>query len=173
MTLEVDMQGGGIVSDWIDRLKNKNQPWQSEKARQEELRLHKAKVIHAKLPTFWAALEVRVKADCDKLRETFPNDKNWNCDVTVLSPHGFTINGGGLPRRILELELNLDGLCIDTVEGEKQEFMQAYLSNKIIGQIPIEVGESEELRLRFKGMPHVFVESLSEHLVSYVARIKN
>lgn len=170
--VELETHGGGVVSDWIDKLKKSEQSQLSEKNRQEEMRLHKAKIVRAKAPTFWDALKERVEADCNKLRAEFPADNHRNCFVTGVLPGRFTIKGGGLPQRILDLELSLDGLCIGTFESEMRDRSQPAVQTKGNGEIGIEVGDDEELQFRFNGKLHKDIESLSEHLVSYVARIR-
>ncbi len=160
------------MSDWIDKLKESEQGKLSDLSRQEEIRLHKAKIIRAKMPAFWEALRERVEADCNKLRAEFPADKHRNCFVTGVLPGRFTIKGGGLPQRILDLELNLDGLCVGTFESEMRDRGQTAVRTKGNGEIGIEVGDAEELQFRFSGTLHRDIESLSEHLVSYVARIR-
>ena len=160
------------MSDWIDKLKKSEQGKLSDLSRQEEIRLHKAKIIRAKMPAFWETLRERVEADCNKLRAEFPADKYRNCFVIGVLPGRFTIKGGGLPQRILDLELNLDGLCVGTFESEMRDRGYTAVRTKGNGEIGIEVGDAEELQFRFSGTLHRDIESLSEHLVSYVARIR-
>jgi hypothetical protein len=170
--VELETYGGDAVSDWIDKLKKNEQSQLSEKNSQDEMRLHKAKIIRSKMPAFLEMLKERVEADCNKLRAEFPTNKHRDCFVTGVRPDRFTIKGGGLPQRNLDLELNVDGLCVGIFESEILDRGQPAIQTKGNREIGIEVDEEEQLQFRFRGKLHRDIESLSEHLVSYVARIQ-
>ncbi len=58
------------MADWIDKQAEKDKLDAENNRTQEELRLHKAKVINAKAQEFYDALVERLQADSAKLRET-------------------------------------------------------------------------------------------------------
>jgi hypothetical protein len=167
-TLEIDTErhtGGDIMSDWIDNFKKQTKGREENKARQEDIRLHKSKIIRAKLPKLWDILVDRIKIDCAKLTKMFPDENQYHCDIEV-SGDSFRLTCGKHPFRTLYVELNLDGQCIDILEGFKNETALGKVT-----QIQIDTFNDESLLLKYRGKDHKMPETLSQQLISIVCEI--
>jgi hypothetical protein len=154
------------VSDWIDDLKRKTKEQEDNKLRQEEIRLHKSKIIKGRLPMFWQVLMQRIQVDCLKLKETFPNENQYHCHMEATG-NGFKLTGGKLPFHILEVEVNLDGQCIDIFESTKNDRFSEPVPGRAT-QIGIDVTNDEDLMLQYKEKVHTVPETLSQQLISLV-----
>lgn len=158
------------MGDWIDDLEARATKEAAERTRQEEIRLHNARLIRAKAPGFFNLLLQRIKSDCERLREKFPNDSRYHPFVNEERPSGFSLNGSKMPRRILGFDLNVDAHRIDVCERvkhsrEDQPFPRA------LAPIDITVGNEDELKLTFRGNTHDTPESLAHQLISYACEL--
>src|SRR5271156_5943231 len=99
---------GETMTDWIDKLAEKDKVQAEEHRTSEELRLHKAKVISARAQEFYDALIERLQADASKLREKFRKDKSRQCNV-IKNGIDWEIQGCKLPWRIVNMRLNVAG----------------------------------------------------------------
>ncbi|MGB9336509.1 MAG: hypothetical protein WCB14_15990 [Candidatus Acidiferrales bacterium] len=151
--------------DWIDELVATDERKASAEQRKEELRLHKAKLIRGIAPQFWSEAIERVRADCDKLKAKFPDDRSRHCNFTPM-PEGFRLQGSKLPIRICELSLNLDGQCIYWVTYSKESREHSSLPHR--ESIRLDVNHDDELELNSGGREFHSAESLSKYLISYV-----
>src|ERR1035441_6938327 len=69
------------MSDWIDDWKKQRDAQREEERAKEQLRLHKAAMIRAKLPGFWELLVRCVGEDAEQLRQAFPSDEAFHCEI--------------------------------------------------------------------------------------------
>lgn len=125
------------MTDWIDDLKRKTKEEQDYRLRQEEIVLHKSKTIKARLPKFWKVLVEQIQTDCLKLKETFPNEDRYHCEMEAVG-NSLKVISKNLPRRILEVELNVEGQCIDVSESRQSDTLSEPISGKT-GQIKIDL----------------------------------
>ena len=153
------------MEDWIDKQAEKDKLEADNSRTQEELRLHKAKVINAKAQEFYDALVERLQADSAKLRETFPNDRSRQCSI-IKNGIDWEIQGCKLPWRIINMRLNIAGQSVDIVESIKEARDRTTPSGR--EQIKIVVNSDEELEFAFKGRKHVTPDSLAQALIKYV-----
>jgi hypothetical protein len=165
--IQVDSQKaeGEGMPDWIDRLAAGERA-QAETARKtQELRLHNAKIIAVKAPQFWNAVIDAINRDAAKLRAAFPNDNSKHCSIIPIG-NAVKVQGAKLPWRILELELKVDGQCVEVFESQKLSRQDTTPAKG--GQIEIKVGNDEELQFIFKHQTHTEPDSLAQHVVTYV-----
>ena len=157
--------GGQIMTDWIDKLKEKRKALAESGQAQEELRLDRARVIRAKAPEFWNSFIEQLQADSSKLKEVFPNNISCQCTV-VKTAIGCELRGCKLPWRELSMRLNVDEQSVDIDERKRET------PDRIIpagyDDIRITVNDYEELEFTYKGRAHVTPRSLAQHLIEYV-----
>jgi hypothetical protein len=159
------------MASWIDTLKREKDKEAEAQARADDLRLLKAKIIQAKARDWFALLLASILADCEEMLAKFPNEGRYNPFVDSQTHGGFSLNGGGMPRRILRLDLQVNAQQISVCENMKQEFTQKPFPQEST-PIRITVGTQEELRFHFRAVTHDTPESLAQHLVSYVCGIR-
>ncbi len=157
------------MTDWIDRLAESAQKQAAGRRTQEELRLHKIKIINAKAPEFWDTVLEKLRTDSAKLRDSFPNDRSRQCDL-IKAGIDWQIQGCKLPFHILNMHLNVDGHCIDIDESVRESRDRVVKSAH--DQISIAVNSDEELEFRYRGRVHTTPDSLAQHLISYVCDIR-
>ena len=158
------------MPDWIDDLKKQEVLMQEAQDKQEQMRLHTAKVIAAKLPGFWDATINSIRQDCQRLRDTFPNTRQRHCHVDTISDTVAIVNEGPLPRLEMRLRLNLDGQCIDVFDAVKSDmFRQPDECGP--RRIDVTLDQHEQLQFRYGGKNHNTPESLAQAFVSYVCKI--
>lgn len=160
--LELAEMRGATVPDWIDKLAEKDKAQAEDRRTQEELRLHKAKVISAKAQDVFDVLIERLQADSSKLRETFPTDRSRQCDV-VKAGLDWEIRGCKLPWRIVNMRLNVAGQIVDIVESIREARDRVVPDGR--DQIKITVNDDEELEFAYRGRAHVMPDSLAEALI--------
>jgi hypothetical protein len=160
--------GGGGVTDWIDKLAASDQPKAEQNRTQDELQLHKAKIIEAKAPEFWEALIETVRNDCEKLRKMFPDDRSRHCNL-VKSGIDWTLHGSKLPWRILILQFNPKGQSVDISEGVQET--RDRITRSAPDQIKISANRDDELEFVYRNRAHTTPASLAQHLISYVCEI--
>ena len=153
------------MTDWIDKLAEKDKAQAEDRRTQEELRLHKAKMISAKAPEFYNALIERLQVDSSKLREKFPNDRSRQCDV-VKAALDWEIRGCKLPWRIVNMRLNVAGQIVDIAETVREARDRVVPDGR--DQIKITVNDDEELEFTYRGRRHVTPDSLAEALIQRV-----
>jgi hypothetical protein len=153
------------MTDWIDKLKERNRSLAASGQTQEGLGLDRAKVIRAKAPEFWDSFIERLRADSSKLRQAFPNNTSCQCTV-IKTAIGCELRGCKLPWRELSMRLNIDDQSVDIDEHKREA------QDRIIpaghGEIRITVNDYEELEFTYKGRAHITPESLAQHLIEYV-----
>ncbi len=101
------------MADWIKQIKEKDDYEVQKKHQENELRLHRAAVIKAKAPAFWASVVERIEADCKELSETFKDDIRRRCTFARHGAGEIELRGNTTARSILRLKLNLDELGVD------------------------------------------------------------
>jgi len=153
------------MPDWIDKIAEKDKAQAGQRQTQEELRLHRAKVISAKAPEWWDALIERLQADCSKLRETFPDDRRRHCSV-IRNGLDWELQGCKLPWKILNMRLNANGQSVDIVESVKEARDRTVPSGR--DAIKIAVDSDEGLTFTYRGHAHTTPESLSQALILHV-----
>lgn len=163
-----ESSGGLLMSDWIDKLAEKDKANAALRQTQEELRLHRAKVISAKAPARWSAVIERLKADCSKLRNTFPDDKGRQCHVIENGLY-CDLQGCKPPRMVLSMRLNVDGQSVDNVESMKDDHDTRVIPDAR-DTIQIGVASDESLEFTFKGHAYHTPETLAQALIMYVCR---
>lgn len=159
------------MPDWIDKLKGGDDKRADDQRRNEELRLHNAKVIRAKAPKFWNAVIEQIKADSEKLRVAFPHDISRHCDL-IQSGDSYRLQGKKLPIQIIEMSLNLDGQCVDILEGTKSD---RYTNANVLSQqgaMSITVWQGgEDLQFYWNGVYYSEPELLAERLIKRACQI--
>jgi hypothetical protein len=158
------------MDDLIERLKRQEAQTEQSAQRattQAAIRLHNAKIVNAKLPTFWAATVASVEHLQSELRKQFPSKKRWHCHLNKQFDGAFVLSREGLPRLELLVECNADGQCLDLTERQKTDFIRP-AAECGRGQINITANEDEELEFRYNGVAHNTPESLAEAFVSRV-----
>jgi hypothetical protein len=153
------------MPDWIDKVEENDKTQAEKRARQEELRLHRAKVITAKAPEWWDAVIERLQADSSKLREKFPNDTSRQCTIAK-SGNDWELQGCKLPWKILNMQLNVAGQCVDIMESERESRDKVRQVERT--QIKITVNSDEELEFRYQSSAHVVPALLAQALIRYV-----
>ncbi len=148
---------------WVDDLDS------DDDERHEELRLHEAQIIRAKAPVFWDSVVQHLREDTNKLRDRFQHNSRYHCNVSP-SANGVTISGKTFPRKILQLKLNVLGLCVELREDTQLSQFEAETIHKR-DVIDIKVEEQGQVGFQFKGKVFDYPHSLSEELVRYVCGI--
>jgi len=156
---------GEIMSDWIDKLAEKDKAQAERRRTQEELRLHRAKVISAKAPAWWSAVIEQLQSDCSKLRNTFPDNKG----NAIKNGLDWDIQGCKPPWIILSMRLNADGQSVDIVESIKDDRDKSVVPDTR-DEIKIGVASDESLEFTHKGHTYNTPKSLAQALVMYVCR---
>jgi hypothetical protein len=97
----------------------------------------------------------------------FPSDNSRLCDL-IQRGDSFTLTSRKLPFKIMELKLNLDGLCVDVQEAIKRDrFDQSILSPK--EPIRFVLTEDEDVEFAWKTVYHYREPSqLAETLIKNV-----
>jgi hypothetical protein len=155
------------MASWIETLKSEKDKEAEAQARLEDIRLHKARIIHGKAWGWFALLLERVMADCQEMLSTFPNETRYHPFVNTKTHGGFSLHGGGMPRTILRLDLQVNAQQINMCESLKQDFALDPFP-QASAPIGITVGLQEELIFTFRGTPHDTPEGLSQQLIRYV-----
>ena len=137
----------------------------------EELRLHRSKIIGARLPDLWKNIMEQVRVDCLKLVKTFPYDEKYHCFMET-TPKGFELTSGKPPFHILEAELNLNGQYITIREGMRYNRSSPPIFDRTATRIQVEVSEDGELELDYLGKTHITPETLCKQLISIVCGFK-
>ena len=109
------------MSDWIDDWKKQRDAQREEERAKEQLRLHKAAMIRAKLPGFWELLVRCVGEDAEQLRQAFPSDEAFHCEIArdarPVADRPLIIQRAKHPYRRIEIRLNLDGQLLEIRMG--------------------------------------------------------
>ena len=157
------------MTDWIDELATRDKAKAEQNRTQDELRLHRAKIIEAKAPEFWDALIEKLSSDCPRLRKMFPDDRNRHCNL-VKSGIDWTLQGSKLPWRILILHFNPKGQSVDISEGVQETRDRTTRSEP--DQVKISANRDDELEFVYRNKTHTTPASLAQHLISYVCDIE-
>jgi hypothetical protein len=171
LAINYSSEGKGVaMSDWIERMKIQDEKQDSEKQLQDSLRLHNARIIRAKGGSLWDAVVEQIRADSEKLKTAFPHDSTRQCEL-IARGDTHTLTSRKLPFKIMEMTLNLDGLCVDIQEASKHDrFDQSILSPK--DPIKFVVLEHEEVEFEWKGSRYRQPSALAEYLIRYVCGMR-
>jgi hypothetical protein len=153
------------MSDWIDKVEEGDKAQAEKRARQEELRLHKAKVITANAPPWWNSVIEQLQTDSAKLREKFPNETERQCTL-IKSASDWELQGCKLPWKILNMQLNVPGQCVDITESKRESRDKVTQVGKT--QIKITVNADEELEFRYQASAYLVPAELAQALIRYV-----
>jgi hypothetical protein len=156
------------MSDWIDKLAEKDKEQAESRRTQEELRLHRAKIISAKALAWWSDVIEQLQADCSKLRNMFPDNKGRQCNV-IKNGLDWDIQGCKLPWIILSMRLNADGQSVDIVESIKDGRDKSVVPDSR-DEIKIGIASDESLEFTHKGHTYHTPKSLAQALIMYVCR---
>jgi len=158
--IEINTEGG-IMTNWIDNLRNNVQEKVKTKQRQEELQLYKAQIIKGKLPVFWRDLEECVAAYCIELREKIPDNKECHCTKHPIA-NGFMLVNDAYSLRKLSVRLDAGAQFIEVLEevSEKPRYSPTGESG-----IKVSITNDDRLVLQWKGQNYFTPEELSEALV--------
>lgn len=157
------------MTDWIDKLAASEQAKAEQNRTQDELRLHRAKIIEAKAPEFWDAVLEKLRSDCAKLRDTFPDDRSRHCNL-IKSGIDWELQGSKLPLGILNMRFNPKGHSVDIFESIKEARDKTAAS--VRDQIKISVNKDDELEFHYRSKTHIAPDSLAQHLISFVCNIR-
>lgn len=157
------------MSDWIKSLKREDDEAEKASELSTKLRLHEAKGITAKAPAFWNDLVDCLRDDAAQLRETFPQDNERQCSV---SPRGnsCSVQGQKAPFTVLNLSLNLDGMCIDARwdSGDRKREQPTQSSTRFNLRLDV----AEDLFVSDGSQTHTTPAHLAEYLIKRVCNIK-
>ena len=158
------------MTHWIDKLVANDQAKTEQHRTQDELRLHRAKIIEAKTPAFWDAVLRQLGSDCAKLRDSCPDDSSRHCNL-FKSGIDWELQSSKLPWRILNMRLNAKGQSVDIVESIK-EARDTPATPAPSEQIKISVNSDDELQFQYRGRLHTTPDSLAEYLIRHVCDIR-
>ncbi|SRR6266446_5871947 len=158
------------MADWIDQLQKKEEPQQECARIRAQTQLHDATIIKAKAHAIWRATIEHIRADCEKLRRTFPADKRRHCHSNESDVGVTMVNEGPLPRMELYVGFNADGQCVDLIERQKIDRFQP-AQERHSGRIEITVNEHEEVEFQHQGKVHTTPEDLAQAMLSRVCGI--
>jgi len=133
------------MSDYIQDEKSRLEQEAGREELKEQIRLHKAAVIRAKVPDFWNVVIQKLKADCERCAATFPNNGQRNPILTE-KENGFQLRNTGFPARVFDAVLRVEGLFVKVLRRGQSD---QYSPIQDAGQedIRIEVDSSEDIRL--------------------------
>lgn len=153
--IELNIEGGDMSKfKWIDDLKKEVEEGKTEKARQDDIRLRKDKIIEAKLPAFWEELLQQIEGQCAALKKELPDTNQYHLCMQR-THYGFILASETLPLRKLFGELNINGQCIDITADYKGRRLS----------IDVDAAHDNGLRLRFEGIQYFTAEELARALV--------
>jgi len=158
------------MADWIERLAEAKAEARRASIVRQELRLHNARIIGARLPALWNTITEVAEANSAELRQRFPEEKKWHCHLVRDGLCFALINDGPLPRIELYIRPNLGGQCLDSVESIKSSMMEP-ASTRRHDRINVTVSDTEELEFHYKGVTHTTPESLARALISHTCNI--
>ncbi len=154
------------MDELIESLKRSDALADQQADTQNRIRLHNAGIIHAKAPDFWGLVDGQVRTLCQEMLEAFPHNVKRHLFPETI-PDGFMLNGGGLPKRILAAQLDINGERVRLSERIKQS-IEDQPSPQPKSSINITVGPDDELRFNFMGTPYADPQSLARAFVTYV-----
>jgi hypothetical protein len=161
---------GGSMSDWIDKMKSSDERNSQFNREQAASRLHKAKMISAKAPQVWEILIGQIKADSEKLNETFPDDVSRQCDF-IQRDLDYTLQNRKLPIRILGLSLNLEGHQINMREATRHS-IEYQPELKPESPVLFKLDANDNLQFEWLGRSYTDPALLSEQFIKRVCGIK-
>lgn len=149
---------------WV---KKKDEREREEKKSEEEMRLRKDRVIADKLPIFWQEFLEYIDAQCLRLREEFPNNKDRHLSMIPSpgKPEEFTIVHGEMGLPLVTVILNSGGQFIYVVEGGSLETFGPYAWHGTKIEIPVDVENNNGLILRYKGVNWITPKQLADTLM--------
>jgi hypothetical protein len=154
-----------MMSDWIDHEKAAEIAQSENRKIKDQLRLHNAQLIQARTPGFFGSVIECVRTASSKLRSTFPDDLSKQCSLSNTG-NVWTVQGCKVPWKILQLQLNLAGQCVDIAEGSKESRDRTVAVGS--DQISIRVNDEDDVEFYFHGIRHLTPEHLAESLIKYV-----
>jgi len=80
----------------------------------------------------------------------------------------WTLQGCKIPRKILQMRLNVAGQSVDICEGRKES--RDRTASLGSDQIAIKINTEDEIEFYFRGMRYLTPEDLAEGLAKYVRR---
>ena len=160
------------MTDWIDNLKKTERDESDAARKKEDLRLHDAAMIRAKAPEFWKTTIHFIHRDCTKLAEQFPGDRNLHCHVIGNPTNGIRcFSGGPLPNQVIDIDLNLDGQCLEIQEGTRVDRGDDFDEERSY-QAEFSVGQEEQLIISFKGKFYESADSFAGSVIRHVCKIR-
>jgi len=158
------------MSGWIDEIKKRDEQQQEAANKINAIRIHNAKIIHAKAPALWAVVIAQITSDLKTLRETFPNDLRRQGDL-ISRGNSHTLQSKKLPFSIMELTLNLDAGHVDVLQGSKKDRIDQPI---LVPKEPIQFTVQNDEQLTFIWKDHHFSDPahLSEQLIKYVCGLQ-
>ena len=96
--ISFEEEGARPMADWIDRRKKVEQERDRTHQRQQDILLHKADVLRAKLPLFVQILKDSIKRDAKKLTAQFPDNRRRRCNLEERGEYAFLV-GTRVPRK--------------------------------------------------------------------------
>ena len=157
-------QRGGAVMSWIDDDKAASDEGDNRLRLGIELRLHKAKIVAAKLPGIVNALIEHLRSDCARLLAEFPHRLEKQCSLSQGGPP-YILSGCKTPWKVLKMQPNIAGAYIDISESR----LESRGREISVGseQIRIEVNDEDELELYFRGIRYLMPDALAAALIRY------
>jgi hypothetical protein len=156
---------GGATVSWIDDDKSAEDERDNRRKINDELRLHKARLLAAKAPKFLSVLFECLRTDCADLFSKFSGNLEKQCSYCT-DTYTHSIQGCKLPWKVLKMQPNIQGHCIDLAEGRRESRDREVPVGP--DQIRITVNQEDELELYFRGVRYLTPDALSEALIRYV-----
>jgi len=154
------------MDELIESLKQQDERTALVRETENRIGLHNAEIIRAKAPDFWNLVTERLRALCPELIQTFPTNYSRHAFMESL-PNGFFLNGGGLPRRILSAQLDINGQRVRLAVRLKN-CIEDQPTPQTLPSIDIKVGSDDGLRFTFMGKAHDDPQDLARSLLRYV-----
>ncbi len=164
------------MTDWIDKQKASDDQKEDAVQRQSEVRLHDAQIVRAKAPLSWRALLESLNVYTQKLRDVYPHDSSRQCTVTS-SAASCTLRSQKLPFQILDLTLNLPGLCIDGLwQVQEGRVPHNHSHPSQVGtedRISLSLDSQDEVTFLWEGRTFANPTEFAERLIKRVCRIRD
>lgn len=157
------------MDELVESLKRSDALADQQAEIQNRIRLHDAGIIHSKAPDFWSLVITHVNTLCQELMTAFPQNVKRHLFLQSI-PDGFMLNGGGLPKRILAAQLDLNGQRVRLSERIKYS-IEEQPSPQPTSSINISVAPDDELRFNYMGTPYPDPHSLARAFVTHVCGI--
>jgi hypothetical protein len=124
------------MSDWIQKLRTSEDLNREKQSEEHRLRLHKSRMIDAKLPEFWATVVQSTEAQALELMRVFPEREEYQTEFTITENGGFVLRQIHGKQAELSAWLDTKGQAI-TTERRSRSQDKAFREN-FRGQVTVQ-----------------------------------